>query len=302
MIRYGTNPIAWSNDDDRSLGGDIPLEQCLSDASAIGFDGIEKGHKFPNEAGALKAVLDAHGLAYVSGWHSLNLLGRSVAVEIAAIEPQLDVLTALGCSVFIACDTTGGISGKIDAPISTRPTLDSGSWPAFCADVEAVAAHCANRGIRLAYHYHMGTVVETADDIEAFMAHAGTNTWLLLDTGHAAFAGADPAALAERYMDRIVHIHAKNMRPAVREKALTEDLSFLEAVKLGVFTVPGDEEGCVDFPAVLRAAAQHGYSGWLITEAEQDPAVRDPVVYQTLALKTLRAMARDAGLDREGVK
>ena len=167
--------------------------------------------------------------------------------------------------------------------------------------MEAVAAHCADRGVRLAYHYHMGTVVESTDDIEAFMAHAGPNTWQLLDTGHAAFAGADPAALAERYMDRIVHIHAKNMRPAIREKALSEDLSFLEAVKLGVFTVPGDEEGCVDFPAVLHVDARHGYSGWLITEAEQDPAARDPVVYQTLALKTLRAMARDAGLDKEGV-
>ena len=301
MIRYGTNPIAWSNDDDRSLGGDIPLERCLGDASRIGFDGIEKGHKFPADAAQLKAVLDFYGLAYVSGWHSLSLLGRSVADEIAAIEPQLDVLEALGCSVCIVCDTTGGIGGNIDAPISARPTLDSGSWPAFCADVEAVAAHCAGRGIRLAYHYHMGTVVETADDIETFMAHAGPNTWMLLDTGHAAFAGADPAALAERYMDRIVHIHAKNVRPAIREKALAEDMSFLEAVRLGVFTVPGDEEGCVDFPAVLRVAARQGYSGWLITEAEQDPAVRDPVVYQTLALKTLRAMARDAGLDKERV-
>ncbi len=301
MIRYGTNPIAWSNDDDRTLGGDIPLEQCLSDAGRIGFDGIEKGHKFPDDAGALKAVLDACGLAYVSGWHSLNLLGRSVVDEIAAIEPQLHVLTALGSSVFIACETTGGISSNIDAPISARPTLDSGAWPAFCADVEAVAAHCADRGVRLAYHYHMGTVVETAGDIEAFMAHAGPNTWLLLDTGHAAFAGADPTALAERYMDRIVHIHAKNLRPAIRDKALAEDLSFLDAVRLGVFTVPGDEEGCVDFPAVLRVAARHGYSGWLISEAEQDPAVRDPVEYQTLALETLRAMARDAGLDKEGV-
>ena len=143
----------------------------------------------------------------------------------------------------------------------------------------------------------MGTVVETMEDIEAFMAHAGPNTRLLLDTGHAAFAGADPVTLAERYMDRVVHIHAKNVRPTVRRRALAEGLSFRQAVRLGVFTVPGDKEGCVDFPAVLRIAARHQYSGWLIAEAEQDPAQRDPVYYQTLALKTLRAMAREAGLD-----
>ena len=299
MIRYGTNPIAWSNDDDRSLGGDIPLEQCLRDASRIGFDGIEKGHKFPADAGALKAVLGTYGLDYVSGWHSLRLLERSVADETAEIEPHLEVLKALGCSACIACETTGAVHGALDVPLSDRPTLDPSRWPAFCADVEAIAAHCTGHGIRLAYHHHMGTVVESGADIEAFMAHAGPSTWLLLDTGHAAFAGADPAALAERYMDRIVHIHAKNVRPAIRRKAMAEDLSFLKAVKLGVFTVPGDDEGCVDFPAVLRIAARHGYSGWLITEAEQDPAARDPVVYQTLALKTLRAMAREAGLDKE---
>ena len=299
MIRYGTNPIAWSNDDDRGLGGDIPLERCLSDAGRIGFEGIEKGHKFPSDAVTLKATLERHGLAYVSGWHSLKLLERSVEEEKAAIQPHLDVLAALGCSVCIVCETSGAIHGAADAPLGDRPKLAASDWKGFCADVEAIAEHCRRAGIQLAYHHHMGTVVQTMDEVEAFMAHAGPCTHLLLDTGHATFAEADPVALAESSMHRIVHIHAKNVRPAVRDKALAEGLSFLQAVRLGVFTVPGDDEGCVDFPAVLRIAARHRYSGWLIAEAEQDPAQRDPVYYQTLALKTLRAMAREAGLDQE---
>ncbi len=297
MIRYGTNPIAWSNDDDHSLGGDIPLEQCLSDASRIGFEGIEKGHKFPSDAATLAATLQPYGLAYVSGWHSLKLLERSVEDEKAAIQPHLDVLAALGCSVCIACETTGAVHGEVDAPLGDRPRLPASGWAGFCEDVETIAEHCLARGIHLAYHHHMGTVVETMEEIDAFMAHVGPHTQLLLDTGHAAFAGADPVTLAERYMDQTVHIHAKNVRLAVRQRALTENLSFLQAVRLGVFTVPGDDEGCVDFPAVLRIAARHRYSGWLIAEAEQDPAQRDPVYYQTLALKTLRVMAREAGLD-----
>ena len=297
MIRYGTNPIAWSNDDDRSMGADIPLERCLSEASRIGFDGIEKGHKFPADAATLKAALEPYGLAYVSGWHSLKLLERSVQDEKAAIQPHLDVLAALGCSVCIVCETTGAVHGAADAPLGDRPKLAPSDWEGFCADVEAIARHCRDHGIDLAYHHHMGTVVQTMEDIEAFMAHAGPNTRLLLDTGHATFAGADPVTLAERYMDRTVHIHAKNVRPVVRQRALAENLSFLQAVRLGVFTVPGDDEGCVDFPAVLRIAARRRYSGWLIAEAEQDPAQRDPVYYQTLALKTLRAMVREAGLD-----
>ncbi len=302
MIRYGTNPIAWSNDDDRGLGGDIPLERCLSDAGRIGFEGIEKGHKFPSDAVTLKATLERHGLAYVSGWHSLKLLERSVEDEKAAIQPHLEVLAALGCSVCIACETTGAVHGERDAPLAHRPKLAPSGWSGFCADVEAIARHCRDYGIHLAYHHHMGTVVETMEEIEAFMAHAGPSTRLLLDTGHAAFAGADPTAVADRYMDRIVHIHAKNVRPAIRRKALAEGLSFLQAVRLGVFTVPGDDEGCVDFPAVLRIAARRRYSGWLVAEAEQDPAQRDPVYYQTLALKTLRAMAREAGLDQEHIQ
>ena len=296
MIRYGTNPIAWSNDDDRSLGADIPLDQCLSDASRIGFEGIEKGHKFPSDAATLKATLDRHGLAYVSGWHSLKLLERSVEDEKAAIQPHLDVLAALGCTVCIVCETTGAIHAAADKPLDHQPKLATSEWEGFCANVEAVARHCQRSGIQLAYHHHMGTVVQTMEEIDTFMAHAGPNTKLLLDTGHAAFAGADPTALAERYMDRVVHIHAKNVRRAVRDQALAEGLSFLQAVRLGVFTVPGDDEGCVDFPAVLRIAARHRYSGWLIAEAEQDPAQRDPIYYQTLALRTLRAMAEQAGL------
>ena len=297
MIRYGTNPIAWSNDDDHSLGGDIPLERCLSDASRIGFEGIEKGHKFPSDAATLEATLKPYGLAYVSGWHSLRLLERSVEEEKAAIQPHLDVLAALGCSVCIGCETTGAVHGESGAPLSHRPKLAPSEWGGFCADVEAIAVHCRGRGIDLAYHHHMGTVVQTMEEIEAFMAHAGPSTRLLLDTGHAAFAGADPGTLADRHMERVVHIHAKNVRPDVRQRALAENLSFLQAVRLGVFTVPGDHEGCVDFPAVLRIAARHRYAGWLIAEAEQDPAQRDPVYYQTLALKTLHAMAREAGLD-----
>ena len=297
MIRYGANPVAWSNDDDPSLGGHIPLEQCLMDASRIGFEGIEKGRKFPSGAAALEAALEPYGLAYVSGWHSLKLLERTVEDERSALQPHLDVLVELGCSVCIVCETTGAVHGRADTPLAGRPKLAASDWGEFCADLEAIAAHCADAGVHLAYHHHMGTVVETMEDIEAFMDHAGPHTKLLLDTGHAAFAGADPAVLAERYMDRVVHVHAKNVRPAVRRRALDEGLSFLQAVRLGVFTVPGDREGGVDFPAVLRMAARGRYSGWLISEAEQDPAERDPVFYQTLALKTLRAMAQEAGLD-----
>ena len=168
----------------------------------------------------------------------------------------------------------------------------------FGAAVEEFAGFIAAEGLPLVYHHHMGTVVETGAEIDAFMAATGPATGLLLDTGHAFFGGSDPETLARRYMDRVGHIHCKNVRPAVMQRVRAERLSFLQGVRAGVFTVPGDPEGGVDFPPVLRVAAEHGYQGWLVIEAEQDPAVRNPRHYQSMGLKALRAAARDVGLDR----
>ncbi len=296
MIRYGTNPIAWSNDDDRSLGAGIGLEQCLDEAAGIGFDGIEMGHKFPRDPAALRAVLAPRGLALVSGWYSLQLLSRSLAEEKRALRPHLDLLAAMGCKLVIACETSNAIHGRADMPIGQSPVLADEDWPRFGARVEEIAAFCAERGLVLAYHHHMGTVVETEAEIDRFMAVSGPATKLLFDTGHCYMAGADPAAVLARHMDRVVHIHAKNVRPAVLGRARAEDWSFLQAVRAGVFTVPGDFEGGVAFDPVLSVAAAAGYAGWLVIEAEQDPARHAPLEYQSMGLKALRAMARAAGL------
>ena len=169
----------------------------------------------------------------------------------------------------------------------------------FGADVEAIAQYCADQGIDLVYHHHMGTVVQTGEEIDRLMANTGSATKLLLDTGHAWFGGSDPAELARRYMHRVRHIHAKNVRPAIRAEVEGERLSFLEGVRRGVFTVPGDPEGGVEFTPVLKFAAEHGYDGWLVIEAEQDSLVRNPFEYQSLGLKSLKGYAREAGLDKQ---
>ncbi len=298
MIFYGTNPIAWSNDDDQTLGADIPLETCLRETGEIGFDGIEKGHKFPLEPNALKAVLEPHGLRFVSGWHSLNLLIHSVEMEKHAIQPHLDLLKAMGCKVCIVCETSNAIHGKDDIAVNDRPHLSEGEWKAFGAKVEEVAKYCADQGITLVYHHHMGTIVESEAEIDRFMDVTGPATKLLLDTGHTYFGGGNPEAVAQRHMGRVAHIHAKNVRPDIMKQVRDENLSFLEGVRRGVFTVPGDEDGGVSFEPVLKIAADHGYEGWLVIEAEQDPAVRNPFKYQSMGLKALKSMARDAGLDK----
>ena len=298
MILYGTNPIAWSNDDDRNLGAHITLDQCLDETAEIGFDGIEKGHKFPQEPAALKAVLEPRKLRYVSGWHSLNLLVNSVEEEKKAMQPALDLLKAMGSKVIIVCETSNAIHGDNDKPLSERPVLEEARWEEFGAGVEALAEYAAAQGIALVYHHHMGTVVQSEDEIDLLMQHTGPYAKLLLDTGHCLFGGGDPERVAKKHMDRVGHIHAKNVRPAMATEVRDQSLSFLEGVRRGVFTVPGDVDGGVDFVPVLKVAADKTYQGWLVIEAEQDPDIRNPYQYQSLGLKSLKSFAREAGLDK----
>ena len=297
MIRYGVNPIGWINDDDLALGDHVSLEQCLREAGEIGFEGIEKGRKMPDDPRALRAVLAPHGLVLVSAWCSLALLPRGVEAEKTALEARLRLLRGMGCEVCILCETSNTIQSDPNAPLSTRPTLSEAEWPGFAKALTEIARHVAGRGLVPVYHHHMGTVVQSGEDLERLLAQTGEELKLLLDTGHAALAGMDPGAVAARHAARIRHLHLKNVRPPVAREAIEKDRSFLDAVRAGAFTVPGDAEGGIDFMPVLRAVAGR-YEGWLVIEAEQDPNVREPRVYQSMGLAALRRMAREAGLDR----
>lgn len=291
-IRIGANPIGWSNDDMRELGGDTPLETCLSEARSVGFEGMELGHKFPREAATLKAALAPYGLACVSGWYSAELLRRDASAELTALRPHLNLLKEMGSDVLVFAETSNAIHGNIDTPLSRRPRLQAGDWSEFGRRMTTVADATLREGVRLCYHHHMGTVVQSAEDIEALMAASGRSVHLLLDTGHATWGGADPAAIAVRYRDRIAHVHTKDVRTEVMRQANAQDWSFLHSVMAGVYTVPGDGE--VDYQAVFQALK--GYSGWMVIEAEQDPAKANPLTYARLGYTNLCRILVEAGL------
>ena len=207
---------------------------------------------------------------------------------------HLSLLEAMGCRVMVFAETSNAVHGNQSRPAIHRPVLADDQWDRFAERLNVVADHMANRGVSLAFHHHMGTVIETPDEIDRLMDITGKSVGLLLDTGHAAYAGADPASVAARHAGRIVHIHCKDVRPAVLADVCAGDASFLDAVVAGVFTVPGD--GAVDFPAVLAALAADGYDGWLVVEAEQDPAKAHPLTYVTMGFENLVAAAGRAGL------
>lgn len=297
MILFGTNPIAWANDDDRSIGADIATTRILDEAGRqIGFDGIENGHRWPEDPEALRALLAEYGLKFISGWYSTELLIRSVDDEIAAVQSHLAKLKHNGCKVCIVCETSNAIHGDAAKPVNDRPTLTPDEMAAFGAKLEAFAAYLAGQGVTLVYHHHMGTIVESPAEIDALMAATGPHTHLLFDAGHCAFGGGDPVAVLAKHAGRVRHFHAKNIRPAVTAKVRTEGWSFLQGVVGGAFTVPGDQDGGVDFKPLLQILADQTYDGWIVIEAEQDPNVRNPLLYQTLGLATLKRLSREVGL------
>jgi len=294
-VRLGINPLTWTNDDLPALGGDTLLEQCLSEGKQAGFSGFELGHKFPRQPEVLGPILARHGLKLVSGWYSAELLSLSVEEEIEAIRPHLTLLKELDARAMVLCEVTGCVHGRRDTPLSHSPRMSEAQWQQFSERLTRLGDYCLGEGVQIAYHHHMGTVVETEADIDRLMEMTGPSVGLLLDTGHLTYAGGDPLAVQRRHAGRINHVHCKDIRASVFDDARNRNLSFLDAVLNGVFTVPGD--GCVDYATLFKGLKQADYQGWLVVEAEQDPAVADPLTYATLGHDNLVRLCAEAGLE-----
>lgn len=288
-VKIGINPIGWSNDDLPALGGETPLSTALAEGRAIGYQGFELGNKFPREPAALRELMAGYGLEVVSGWYSGRLAQRSVEEEIAAVAPHLRLLAENGCTVMVYGEVADAIQGEPSVPLYKRPRFrDDDAFRRYGERLTAFGRHLLQHGVRLAYHHHMGAYVESPADIDRLMAHTGEEVGLLFDSGHAYFGGGDPLAMLDRHIDRVCHVHCKDVRPAIVRHAFNRQWSFLEAVLNGAFTVPGD--GAIDFAAIVERLRTHGYRGWLVVEAEQDPAVAPSCAYAAKGYRTLRAL------------
>jgi inosose dehydratase len=292
-VRLGINPITWSNDDVPDLGGDTPVETCLAETKQAGYAGTELGGKFPRNSDELKPIMQRYGLAVVSGWYDGRCAEKEVADEMEAITPHLQLLKDMGSTHVVYADTSRGRHGAIWGPISERPRLTADEWPDYGRKLTDLAERFADFGVRMAFHHHMGTIVESDAEVGLLMRHTGEAVGLLYDTGHSAFSGGDPLELIRTHVKRVVHVHCKDARKEVLERARAKDMSFMGAVLEGIFTVPGD--GYIDYKSILRVLADAGYSGWLVVEAEQDPAKAHPLTYATLGYRNLSALAREAG-------
>ena len=294
-VKLGIAPIAWSNDDMPELGGDTPLEQCLSEASEAGFSGIESGGKFPKKSNELIPLLDKYNLKLCSGWYGANLRINSVKEEIELIQDQLKLFQDCNAPCIVFAEVSDSIAGDPNRPLSTRPKMTSEEWNNYCKKISEIGKYLEDQGMPLAYHHHMGTVIETQQDTERLLENTSDQVKLILDTGHMLFAGGNSIEVANNFKERIIHVHCKDMRKKVLEKSLKEDFSFRQAFLEGAFTVPGD--GFIDYEPLLTFLKKSNYNGWLVVEAEQDPAKANPLEYARIGYNYLSNVCKKIDLE-----
>ncbi len=294
-VKLGIAPIAWSNDDMPELGGDTSLETCLSEAREAGFTGIESGGKFPKTSKELLPILNKYNINLCSGWYGANLLKRSVKEEMENIRAQLDLFKDCNAPCIVFAEVTNSIQADEKKPLSRRPKLDKDDWKKFCEKINEVGKRLNGENMPLAYHHHMGTVIQSHEDTERLMNETNDTVKLTIDTGHMLFAGGNSLKIIRDFKEKIAHVHCKDMREKVLNKSLSGDLSFRHAFLEGAFTVPGD--GCIDYRPIFNELVKNDYQGWLVVEAEQDPKKANPFEYAKIGFNYLKKTSTECGLE-----
>ena len=292
-INLGIAPIAWSNDDMPDLGGDTPIETCLFEARSAGFRGIELGGKFPRNPGTIKYLLKKFNLELPGGWYGAHLKERSVEEEWQAMQNQIELYKLINSSVFIFADVSGSIQGEPKIPLNRRPRLKDNEWNDYCNKISEIAKRLSDIGLPMSYHEHMGTIIQSEQDVYRLLDNTDDKTSLLFDTGHILFAEGDYESILKKYVSRVNHVHCKDIRKEILNRSLSNDSSFRDSFLEGVFTVPGD--GCINYKPLFETLHDNKYSKWLIVEAEQDPKKANPLKYAKIGYKYLNRMLTEVG-------
>ncbi len=293
-VKLGIAPIAWTNDDLPDLGKENTFEQCISEMALAGFTGSEVGNKYPKDPKELRKALELRGMEICNQWFSSFLLTKPFEAVEAEFRSQLEFLKVMGAKIIGVSEQSYSVQGQQDIPVFGRKyVMNDEEWKIFCDGMNRLGKISREEyGISLTFHHHMGTVVQDPEEVECMMENTDPEyVSLLFDTGHFQYCGADPAGMAKKYIGRIKHVHLKDIRQEVVDQVKEEGLSFLDGVRMGTFTVPGD--GCIDFESVFQVLSDYRYEGYMLVEAEQDPAKANPLEY---AIKARKFIAEKTGL------
>ena len=294
-IKLGVSPIAWSNDDMPELGGKTSLEQCLKEANLAGFSGIESGGKFPKDSKDLLPKLNKENLQLCSGWYGAKLLSNTAKEEMELMRNQLNLFKECATPCMVFAEITNSVQGNPKTPLSKRPKLSKDDWSILTSRMNEISKMMMDENMPLAYHHHMGTVIETEEETVRLIESTNDHVKLLIDTGHMLFAQGNSVRLVQNFHERLIHVHCKDIRKKVLDESLKNDSTFRQAFLDGAFTVPGD--GCIDYKPFLKILKEKKYAGWLVVEAEQDPAKANPLEYAKIGYNYLYKTAKECGFD-----
>ncbi len=291
--KLGMSPIAWWNDDLPELSDDVSLEECLRQSRSAGFTGMEKGRRFPEDPAVLLPILKRADVTLCGGWFSGTLVDEDLAANEDRIAPMIELFKAVDAPCIVYGEVGRSIQGDRSIPLANKAVLSDDEMKSYARMVTEFGEWCAHQGMPLSYHHHMAAVVQFEHELDAFMNHSGEGIPLLFDAGHMAFAGGDVLRVIDKHHRRISHVHVKDVRMDVINGLDWKKQSFLDAVALGAFTVPGD--GSLDFGAIVQKFADYGYEGWFVVEAEQDPKKNPPLKMAEIGHKELMRVMTAAG-------
>lgn len=291
--KLGMSPIAWWNDDLAELSDDVSLEECLRQSRSAGFTGMEMGRRFPSDPKIMLPILKQADVTLCGGWFSGTLANEDIAANKDRISPMIELFKAVNAPCIVYGEVGRSIQGDRKKPLAEKAVLSEEEMKAYARKLTSFGEWCAEQGMALSYHHHMAAVVQFEHELDAFMNHSGEGIPLLLDAGHLAFAGGNVLRAIDKYHRRINHVHVKDVRMEVIDGLDRTRQSFLDAVALGAFTVPGD--GSLDFAAIVQKLADYGYQGWFVVEAEQDPRKNPPLKMAQVGYKELMRVMTAAG-------
>lgn len=291
-VKLAIAPIGWTNDDMPELGKENTFQQIVSEMALAGFVGSEVGSKYPRDPAVLKPMLDLRGIQIVNAWFSTFFANGDKAKTLEEFILHRDFLHAMGAKVIGCSEQSLSIQGTDKAVLEEKPIFTDEQWRLTTEGYNELAKLAAEKGMTVGLHHHMGTGIQTTEEVARFMTETNDDVYLLFDTGHAYYSeGSQEKMLAilTTYLPRINHVHLKDVRDEIVDQVKTGKLSFLDGVKKGTFTVPGD--GVIDFKPVFQILDDFGYKGWMVVEAEQDPALANPFEYAVKARKYIRETA-----------
>lgn len=291
-VYLGITPTGWSNGDDPSIDLNPPIryQQILSEMALAGFQGSQMSGKFPQEISELKSELKLRNLKISEPWVGTKFTEGKESETLQEFNKQMDFMKQIGGTQIVVAELGYAVhQDKSKNPLKDRPEFTDEQWQQMTKGLNQLGSIAKENGMQLCYHPHVGTGVQYLKDIDKLMANTDSDkVKLLLDTGHLYYAGVDPLAVTKEYANRIKHVHLKNIRESVLKESKKDGISFLDSIQKGVFTVPGDPKGAINFDPILQELAKAHYQGWLVVEAEQDPNKTNPLENAVIARTYLR--------------